>query len=44
MSESLCDTCKYMFTCKRSDAGISFANHSVCYRYVLIENKEGDTE
>lgn len=43
-NKSLCDTCKYMFTCEHSDVGISSANHSVCYGYVLIKNEEGGKE
>lgn len=43
-NKSLCDTCLYKYSCEDSDAGLSFANHSVCYKYILIENKEGDTE
>ncbi len=41
---SLCDTCKYMFTCKDSDVGISWANHSVCNWYVPVKNEEGSAK
>lgn len=37
-NKSLCDTCVYKHSCERSDAGISWANHSVCYRYVTDKN------
>ena len=40
-NKSLCDTCKYMFTCEHSDVGISFANHLVCYKYAPVKNEEG---
>lgn len=43
-NKSLCDTCKYMFTCEYSDVAITFANHSVCYGYVPIKNEEGGAE
>lgn len=43
-NKSLCDTCLYRHSCERSDAGISYANHSVCYGYAPIENKEGGAE
>ncbi len=39
-NKSLCDTCKYMFTCEHSDVGISIANHSVCYGYAPIKNED----
>ena len=41
---SLCDTCLYSHSCERSDAGISWANHSVCYGYVSDENEKGGDE
>lgn len=40
-NKSLCDSCLYRNSCERSDAGISWANHSVCYGYVTDENKKG---
>lgn len=43
-SKSLCDTCLHGYDCGRSDAGISWANHSVCYGYTPVENKEGSAE
>ena len=43
-NKSLCDTCKYMFTCEHSDVGISYANHLVCYGYAPVENKGGGKE
>lgn len=39
-NKSLCDNCSYMFICKDSDVGISFANHLVCYKHVPIKNQE----
>lgn len=44
MSKSLCDTCKYMFTCEDSDVGLSIANHLVCYEYAPVKNEKGDEE
>lgn len=41
-NKSLCDTCKYMFTCEHSDVGISIANHFVCYGYTPIKNEEDE--
>lgn len=43
-NKSLCDTCLYRNSCERSDAGISIANHLVCYGYVSIKNEEGGKE
>lgn len=43
-NKSLCDTCKYMFTCEDSDAGLSFANHSVCYGYAPIKDEKDGAE
>ena len=43
-NKSLCDTCLYKYCCERSDAGISWANHSVCYGYALIKDEEGGAE
>lgn len=43
-NKSLCDTCSHMFICERSDVGISYANHSVCYEYVPVKNEEGGEE
>lgn len=40
-NKSLCDTCLYKYSCEHSDAGISFANHLVCYGYAPIKNEEG---
>lgn len=37
-NKSLCDTCKYSDTCERSDKGISFANHTVCWEYEGADN------
>ena len=42
--QSLCDTCSHMFTCERSDVGISWANHSVCYEYAPVKNEKGGRE
>lgn len=39
-NKSLCDTCLYKHSCERSDAGISWANHSVCYGYVTFETQK----
>lgn len=43
-NKSLCDTCLYRYSCEDSDAGISWANHSVCYRYAPVKNEEGGVE
>jgi hypothetical protein len=43
-NKSLCDTCLYRYNCVHNDAGISFANHSVCYVYVPVKNEKGDEE
>ena len=43
-NKSLCDTCKHMFTCERSDVGISCATHSVCYGYAPVKNEERGEE
>lgn len=32
-NKSLCDTCLYKYSCEDSDAGLSFANHLICYGY-----------
>lgn len=37
-NKSLCDTCLYKHSCERSDVGISWVNHLVCYRYVTDKN------
>lgn len=42
--KSLCNTCVYGHSCNRSDKGISWANHSVCYGYVKDENVGGAAE
>jgi len=41
-NKSLCDTCRYMFTCEHSDVGISTANHTVCYEYAPVKNEKGE--
>lgn len=38
-SNSLCDNCKIGDTCDDSDKGVSWANHTVCYKYEWL-NKE----
>ena len=38
-SNSLCDTCKIGDTCDDSDKGVSWANHTVCYKHEWL-NKE----
>lgn len=43
-NKSLCDTCLYRHNCEHSDAGISLANHLVCYGYVPIKNEKGGAE
>ncbi len=43
-NKSLCDTCLYKYCCERSDAGISYANHSVCYVYVPVKNEKDGKE
>ena len=43
-NKSLCDTCLYRHSCESSDAGLSIANHSVCYRYVTDKNEKGGAE
>lgn len=47
-NKSLCDTCLYKHSCERSDVGISWVNHLVCYRYVtdknIINYKGGEKE
>lgn len=40
-NKSLCDTCLYKYSCEHSDAGISFANHLVCYGYAPVKNEKG---
>ena len=42
--KSLCDTCLYKYCCVDSDAGISWANHSVCNGYEPIKNEKGGAE
>ncbi len=43
-NKSLCDTCLYKYNCGRSDAGISWANHSVCYGYTPVKNEKNGVE
>lgn len=33
VSCSLCETCKNSKNCNSSDKGLSFANHSICWKY-----------
>lgn len=33
MVADLCSICKHGDNCERSDKGISFANHSVCWKF-----------
>lgn len=33
VDEDLCETCKHGDNCERSDKGVSFAKHSVCWKY-----------
>lgn len=40
-NKSLCDTCLYRYSCEQSDAGISIANHLVCYGYAPIKDENG---
>lgn len=30
---NLCESCRYGDTCCQSDKGISFAKHSICWKY-----------
>ena len=43
-NKSLCDTCLYRYSCERSDSGISYVNHSVCYGYAPIKKEKGGVE
>lgn len=43
-NKSLCDTCLYKYSCKDSDAGISFANHLVCYGYAPVKDEKGGAD
>ena len=43
-NKSLCDTCLYRYSCEHSDAGISLANHLVCYGYAPVKNEKGGKE
>ncbi len=33
-NKSLCDSCMYAGSCADSDKGLSFANHTICWKYV----------
>lgn len=32
-NKSLCDSCMYAGSCADSDKGLSFANHTICWKY-----------
>jgi hypothetical protein len=37
-NHSLCDSCLYAGSCADSDKGLSFANHTICWKYVDQDN------